>query len=105
MFSILFTRQAYPICNGASHERDPLLGRNPLPRPSLRSPLIYAPGNAQGRFVSEDILHPGREAGSIRVGIRKGMRGYVAPRPGTAEDAAVKRLAIKGATGVVAKVC
>lgn len=32
------------------------------------------------------------------------MKGYVVPRPGTAEDAALKRLAIKGATGVVAKV-
>ena len=72
--------------------------------PSL-FPHYFAAGNAHGSFVAEDSLHPGREAGSIRIGIRKGMKGYVAPRPGTAEDAAVKRLAIKGATGVVTKVC
>lgn len=65
---------------------------------------MLATANGHGRDFSDDKLYAGREAGSIRIGIRKGMKGYVVPRPGTAEDAALKRLAIKGATGVVAKV-
>ncbi|CAB1110919.1 unnamed protein product [Ectocarpus sp. CCAP 1310/34] len=42
-------------------------------------------------------------AGSVRVGTHKGMRGYVRPTVGSAEDAALKRTKSRGATGVVLK--
>ncbi|CAM9705457.1 unnamed protein product, partial [Ectocarpus sp. 4 AP-2014] len=52
------------------------------------------------RSVSEQGLPT---AGSVRVGTHKGMRGYVRPTAGSAEDAALKRTKSRGATGVVLK--
>ncbi|CAM9375677.1 unnamed protein product, partial [Ectocarpus fasciculatus] len=52
------------------------------------------------RSVSEQGLPT---AGSVRVGTHKGMRGYVRPTAGSAEDAALRRTKSRGATGVVLK--
>lgn len=43
-------------------------------------------------------------AGSVRASVHKGMRGYVRPTPGSAEDVALKRSRSRGATGMVLKV-
>eukprot|EP00904_Undaria_pinnatifida_P002793 jgi/Undpi1/12514/HiC_scaffold_6.g02183.m1 len=92
---------------GGSLSRSANKGGRKVPLHGKRWRTMSAPStceaNGRGRDFSDDNLYAGREAGSIRIGIRKGMKGYVVPRPGTAEDAALKRLAMKGATGVVAK--
>lgn len=65
-----------------------------LPLASLDESLLE-------RSVSDQRLPT---AGSVRVGTHKGMRGYVRPTAGSAEDAALKRTKSRGATGVVLKV-
>lgn len=64
--------------------------------------FFYLIGDILDKTVSEHTIGPA--AGSAHVGALRGMKGYVRPRPGTAENAALKRLRRKDATGMVAKV-
>lgn len=66
-----------------------------------RLPLTSLDESLLERSVSEQGLPT---AGSVRVGTHKGMKGYVRPTAGSAEDAALKRTKSRGATGVVLKV-
>lgn len=73
---------------------------------SLGCYLFIHPDDALRRSASADELGqvPSDDDDGFPQRKVKGMRGYVRPRPGTAEDAVVKRAQRKDATGMVVKV-